>query len=204
MQTPAEILEAILDAEQEKFSGLEGLPGSAVANIIREMDIVYLYLRGSSQFTPEYTEFFETIHQYGWPPLLQAWYSKIEHAKIQPVLYSSSSITAWADSTIHATGKLAFARQLVMFCKMGFATLSQAVKNEFVFTITEDYLNTEFYDLHDSIFVQKHVIDKFIRQKSAKDPFDLARVQKSISRSVRSPDRRSITYQSTSYVTRSC
>lgn len=45
MRTSAEVLEFILDAEQEEFSEISGLTGSAVTSIVREIDVVYLYLR---------------------------------------------------------------------------------------------------------------------------------------------------------------
>ncbi|MBF9144504.1 hypothetical protein [Hymenobacter properus] len=201
MRMPSEILESILDAELEKFSEISGLPGSAVVNIVREMDIVYLYLRGSGQFDAAYTDYFETIHQYGWPLLLQAWYSKIEQSEFQQILYSNNDITAWADSVIHATGKLAFARQLVMFCKMGFASISQPTESEFVFAITDSYSNAEFFDLHDWQFVQKHIVGQLTSKKADKDRFDANRVYKRIMLSVKSPDRRTIAYQATPYVT---
>ncbi|GAB3721618.1 hypothetical protein GCM10027594_02040 [Hymenobacter agri] len=201
MSQPAEILESILDAELEKFSEISGLPGSAVVNIVREMDIVYLYLRSSGQFDTAYTDYFETIHQYGWPLLLQAWYSKIEQSDFQQVLYSNNDITAWADSVIHATGKLAFARQLVMFCKMGFASIRQPTESEFVFATTESYSNAEFFDLNDWRFVQNHIVGQLTSRKANKDRFDADRVYKRVMLSVKSPDKRTIAYQATPYVT---
>jgi hypothetical protein len=203
MSLPAEILESILDAELEKFSEISGLPGSAVVNIVREMDIVYLYLRSSRQFDAAYTDYFETIHQYGWPLLLQAWYSKIEQSELQQVLYSNDDITAWADSVIHATGKLAFARQLVMFCKMGFASITQPTETDFVFATTESYSNAEFFDLNDWHFVQKHIVGQLMKlnRKAHKDKFDADRVHKRVMLLVKSPDKRNIAYQATPYVT---
>ncbi|RAK62408.1 hypothetical protein [Hymenobacter edaphi] len=201
MPSPAENLELILDAELEKFSEISGLAGSAVANVVREMDIVYLYLRGSGQFEPDYTEYFETIHQYGWPLLLQAWYSKIDQSEVQKILFSNNDITAWADAVIHTTGKLAFARQLVTFCKMGFASLSQPAEREFVFAITESYTNSEFFDLNDWHFVQKHVAGHLTSKKTNKVKFDADRVYKRVMLSVKSPDGRIIAYEATPYVT---
>jgi hypothetical protein len=84
-----------------------------VLNLIWEVDLVYLYLRGSRQFTPDYTNFFETIHHYGWPTLSQAWYPEIEAAEFQHIA-PVSSITAWVDTVIHTAGKLARCSQLVM------------------------------------------------------------------------------------------
>ncbi len=200
MPEPVEELEAILDFEFAKFSEIEGPAGSAVTNIVREIDIVFLTLRTSNQFSPGYTDFFETAHQYGWPPLLRAWYSKIRQNDFQPILLSSDEITAWADAVIHATGKLARCRQVISWCKSGLAQLRKVSENEFVFSFENPYTNAEAFDLLDLRFVRNSLLNKQIATHNATDKAEAAVVEKRIFTSVRRPDGLNFQYQPTDRV----
>jgi hypothetical protein len=199
MENVSDILEAIRQTEFSRVSDLKGPAGPAVLNLIREVDLVYLYLRGSQQFTPDYTNFFETIHQYGWPTLLQKWYPEIKAAEFQHPAPVSSSTTAWVDTVIHTAGKLARCSQLVAFCRAGLGELTRPDEKQFVFTPVS-YANSEAYDILDFRLVQKEIVEKAISRLAGRDGFNSAQVAKRITLSVQRPDSTVLSYHATGYV----
>lgn len=200
------VLEPVLDAEfaelvsAANLAAVNGSVAGALVNIFREVDFIYMFLRSGTQFTPRYTDFFETVHQYGWPGLVRALFLQIASEEPQSIADSNYDLTGWVDSLIHTAGHLARCRQLFAFCEMGFGAFTRTAELVFKFTITAPYANAEAYDLLDFNYVQKHIVNEDIRRRQVRDGFDPAVVYKRIQTSVPRPKGVTFEYHATRYV----